>query len=114
MGSESELFLVDRPISDCIDAVTDGHARWADDVPRLRRRSARYRISNVLAIAHSDRILTHMLGSVAACSRRPYYADRKTGQSFNVVIQENPFRLNDDNNNNDEYKNLIKIINEEK
>ena len=107
MGS-SDLFLVDSPLSDCIDAVTSGYARWADDVPRLRRRSARYRISNVLALAHSDRILTHMLGSVANCSRRPYYADRKTGQNFNVVIQENPFRLNDDNNNNDEYNELTK------
>lgn len=104
----SELFLVDRPLSDCIDAVTDGYARWSDDLPRLRRRSARYRISNILALAHSDHILTHMLGSVAACSRRPYYADRQTGQDFHVVIQENPFRLNDDNNNNDEYNEVTK------
>ena len=107
MGS-SELFLVDRPLSDCIDAVTDGYARWSDDIPRLRRRSARYRISNTLALAHSDHILIHMLGSVANCSRRPYYADRKTGQDFHVVIQENPFRLNDDNNNNSEYNEAIK------
>lgn len=104
----SDLFLVDRPLSDCIDAVTDGYARWADDISRLRRRSARYRISNTLALAHSDRILTHMLGSVAVCSRRPYFDDRQTGESFHVVIQENPFRLNDDNNNNDEYNEVTK------
>lgn len=104
----SDLFLVDRPLSDCIDAVTDGYARWADDIPRLRRRSARYRISNILALAHANHILTHMLGSVANCSRRPYFADRKTGQNFHVVIQENPFRLNDDNNNNDEYNEVTK------
>lgn len=107
MGS-SELFLVDSPLSDCIDAVTDGYARWSDDLPRLRRRSARYRISNILALAHANHILTHMLGSVANCSRRPYYADRQTGQEFHVVIQENPFRLNDDNNNNDEYNEFTK------
>lgn len=104
----SDLVLVDRPLSDCIAAVTEGYARWADDIPSLRRRSARYRISNTLALAHSDHILTHMLGSVAACSRRPYFADRQTGQNFHVVIQENPFRLNDDNNNNSEYNETIK------
>lgn len=107
MGS-SELFLVDRPISDCIDAVTSGYARWADDLPRLRRRSARYNISNILSLAHSDNILTNLLGSVAVCSRRPYFDDRQTGESFHVVIQENPFRLSDDNNNNDEYNEFTK------
>lgn len=67
--------------------VFEGQDIWSEDMPKLKRRSLRYFISNRLAFAHRSGILKNYLGAALNCSKRPYYDDRASHKKFNVIVQ---------------------------